>query len=347
MADGSFGGGYGVGNVSFRVEHDNGSEFIDITPIVTGVTWSGQVDEVSRELSVNLSNTRDNRTRTIGIRIGGEVRFYVGETERFRGVVFKDDIGLDGGHSFTAYDTSTYLDRNADSRKFKKQRASDIFKRLCDDFSIPYGVIENTGYVIPKLYFTKETSLWEMILTAISETEKETGIRYSVRNVGGELVLRKRSSLIIERVSEVGKNITDASYSRSVDEMRNQVKIINDEGFQLKVVKNDALIERYGLMQHVEEKSQNSSGNTQTADQLLADLGTINDKGKVTILGHPEIISGTSVYVREPMTRILGGFFVTADKHTFSPNGKYELDIDLSATPDLPIMEYDEEEAAQ
>ncbi|RSL29102.1 hypothetical protein D7Z54_33095, partial [Salibacterium salarium] len=188
MADGAFGGGYGVGNVSFRVEHDNGSEFIDITPIVTGVTWSGDVEDSCRSLDVSLSNTRDKRTRTIGIRIGGEVRFYVGEDEVFRGVVFSDDIDVAGSHSFTAYDTNIYLTKNADSRKFKKQRASDIVKRLCDDFAIPYGVIEDTGYVIPKLYFTKETSLWDMIKTAITETEKETGVRYSVRNVGGELV---------------------------------------------------------------------------------------------------------------------------------------------------------------
>ncbi|RSL28986.1 hypothetical protein D7Z54_33580, partial [Salibacterium salarium] len=156
-----------------------------------------------------------------------------------------------------------------------------------------------------------------------------------------------RKSELTERVVEVGKNLTGASYSRSIDEMRNQVKIINDEGFQLKVVKNDALIERYGLMQHVEGKSSNSSGNAQTADQILADLGTIDDEGSVTLLGHPDIVSGTAVYVREPMTRILGGFFVTSDKHTFSPSGLYELDIDISATPELPTLEYDEEEAAQ
>ncbi|MFZ4454341.1 XkdQ/YqbQ family protein [Salibacterium aidingense] len=343
MAD-AFGGSYGVGNVAFRVVHDNGSETRDITPIVTGVTWSGDVEKPRRALDVSLSNTRDNRTRTIGIRIGGETRFYIGEEEVFRGVVFEDDIDHTGQHSFTAYDRNVYLTKNADSRKFKKQKASDIVKRLCDDFDIPYGVIEDTGFVIPKLYFTKETSLWDMMLTAITETEKETGVRYSIRNVNGELVLRKRASVVTQRIVEVGKNLTGASYSRSIDEMRNQVKIIDDDGFQLKVVRNGELIERYGLMQHVEQKSQGSVGNTQTADQLLEDLGTIDDEANVTLLGNPEIVSGTSVYVREPMTRILGGYFVTSDKHKFTPNGKHELDVKISATSELPTLEYNEEE---
>ncbi|MFD2704626.1 XkdQ/YqbQ family protein [Salibacterium lacus] len=341
MAEGSFGGAYGVGNVSFRVVHDNGEDTQDITPIVTGVTWAGDVKKPRRSLEVNLSNTRDMRTRTIFIRIGGEVRFYVGDEERFRGVVFSDDIDVAGSHSFTAFDTNIYLTKNADSRKFKKRRASDIVKRLCDDFAIPYGVIEDTGYVIPKLYFTKETSLWDMIKTAITETEKEMGVRYSVRNVNGELVLRQRKSELTERVVEVEKNLTSASNNRSIEEMRNQVKIINDEGFQLKVVKNDALIDQYGLMQHVEKKSDNSTGNTQTADQLLADLGTIEDEADVTALGHPDMVAGTAVYVREPMTRITGGYFVTADKHSFDPNGKHTVDLTIAATPELPTLEYE------
>ncbi|NGQ95506.1 hypothetical protein G3578_10110 [Brevibacillus sp. SYP-B805] len=312
---------------------------------ITSITWSGETRQPFRKLEVSLKNTRDGRTQLTRIEHGKELRLVNDDRELFRGPVFSFNINARGDMDVVAYDENIYLVKNQDTRKFANMTASAIIKRLCSDFGIPTGTIVDTGYVIPKLILHEKT-LWDMMVTALTVTRKQTGRRYFISSKEGRIQLSPRKEQIVRVVLENGRNILDASYSQSIEEMRTQVKVIGGDEEKnpvIAVVKNDTLIQRYGIMQHLEraESDATSSQVQQLAQQLLKDLGTIDDEATIEAIGDDSVTAGTAIYAREQMTGIIGGYYITADRHTFQ-NGVHTMSLTLSATDDLPALEYEE-----
>ncbi len=338
-----------AGHCDIKIVHNNGYGVHDITKLVESVAWSGDVKQAYRALDVSLINTTyDKDTRLVGIRLGGEVRFYNYGVELFRGRVFADDIDNVGRHSFTAYDSNVYLVKNTDARKFTKVTATAIIKRLCADFGIPTGTIEDTGYVIPKMYFKEGDTLWDMMISALTETEKKAGKRFFITNNLGKLEVRRRSKQVSQWIIENGVNLLDASYSRSIEDLRTQVKVVGgDDKKEFTATERDAdLMKEFGKIQHFERmsgKDVTSSQVRQKAKELLKQLGTINDTGVINAHGIDTVISTTSVYVKEEMTRMVGGYYVASDSHVFK-GGKHSMSLTLSATDDLPRLEYEHKE---
>jgi hypothetical protein len=155
--------------------------------------------------------------------------------------------------------------------------------------------------------------------------------------------MSERKELVSTLVIEVGANLLDATYWRSIEDMRNRVKVIGGEDKKpITVTAGDqALIDRFGLMQHVERADADlkRSQLEQRAEQLLAKMGVIDDEATVTALGDVGITAGGAVYVIEPMTGIVGAYYVSADSHTFE-NGMHQMTLTLTATDDLPTLEY-------
>lgn len=311
---------------------------------VQSVTWSGDITQAARKLNVSFVNTVDGRTQAWRIEHGRELRLNYEGRELFRGVTFDFRIDHRGRMSLTAYDENTYLTRSQDTRKFTNVKASQIVKQLCDEFGIATGTIADTGYVIPKLILRDKT-LWEMMITALTYSQKQTGRRFFITSREGRLHLLERKEQVVRWLLENGRNITGASYAQSIEDMRTQVKVIGGDPEKkpiIATVKDDALIKRFGVMQHLErvDPDMTRSQVEQRAKQLLVELGTIDDNAQVDALGNAEVTAGTAIYARESMTGLVGGFYVTADTHTFA-NGNHMMSLTLSATDQLPRMEYE------
>lgn len=333
---------FGYGN--WEIAYHNGNEERFITPIVKSVTWSGDIVQAYRTLEVELSNTLNGVTRAVNIEQGRRIRFIYKGEQLFTGLIFGTDIDINGQMSVTAYDENVYLTKNTDTRRFVKLTATAIIKRLCSDFGVPQGTMSDTGFVIPKLILRDKT-LYDMMITALTETEKHTGKRFILYSWNGGLQLRERKEQVIQWVLENGVNIMSASYSQSIEDLKTQVKVIGGDQEKKPVivtVKNDALKQRFGTMQHLENADADATKSqiNQLAKQLLADLGTIADEANLECLGISNVISGKSVYIKESMTGIIGSYYVSADTHVFE-NGNHTMSVKLSATDDLPKMAYE------
>jgi hypothetical protein len=316
----------------------------DITEIVTSVEWSGHSERPFRQISVSLKNKVDGEKQALKIKNGGQMEFRNDGTLLFRGVVFSTDISERGDMNVTAYDENVYLTKSTENRKFTNVKASEIARRICSDFSIPVGKISDTGYVIPKLIMRDKT-LYDILLYALTLTRKQTGKRFFIGNEGGKFYLRSATEKTSRYLLERGRNITGASYSESIEDTKTQVKVIGgkDDKYVVKL-KNDALAKKYGVMQAVEfmDEKATKSQVEQRAKTLLKESGFIDDQANVEVIGFDDIITGTAVYVREPMTGIIGGYYVTGDSHSFH-NGLHTMSLELSATYDLPKIEIEKE----
>lgn len=349
----------------------NGEIYLD--PIITEVTWSGDITQAFRTLSLSLKNTLDGVSQAVSIELGGELRLLnEDESELFRGVIFSHEIDAKGEMRVTAYDENVYLVKNSDSRKFSGTTASSVVRQLCADFGISVGAIADTDYVIPRLIFRDKT-LWTMMVTALTETTRQTGRRFWIYARNGNLNLIERGEKRVDWVIENGVNLTDASYSLSIEEMRNSVKVIANEDAKpeetanlpqealdmigsgatvaksskspiVATARDDTLITKYGLMQQVERLSVEATQSRaeQLAQETLKELAKVKDEARVEALGNVEVTAGTAVYVIESMTAIVGGFYVITDSHTWSSNGTHRMALTVSGDESLPTLRYEE-----
>ncbi|UQZ84021.1 hypothetical protein SK3146_03233 [Paenibacillus konkukensis] len=315
-----------------------------LDPLVNSITWSGDITQAFRKLEVSITNTIDGTEQAVDIELGRELRLLSDGTELFRGIIFQHNIDARGKMKLTAYDENIYLTKNTDTKKFIHMTASAIIRELCADFGIAVGDIADTEYVIPKLILRDKT-LWDMMVTALTETRKQTGQRFWLSAREGAVYLTKRGDKVTDWVLEDTTNLTGASYSQSIENLRTQVKVIgsNESKQPLeRLAKNPDLIERFGVMQHLErvDSEMNLSQMEQQAKQLIEDLGKIKDEASVEAVGNVEVTAGSAVYVRDSLTRIVGAFYVITDSHTFE-NGAHRMSLTISGDESLPRMEYE------
>lgn len=309
-----------------------------ISDFVESVEYSGDSTKFNRQLTVSLNGTADGRTMAFDIQEGAALSFkYEGHT-KFVGIVFSKDISSDGKVSITAYDSNVYLSKSNDNRIFINKKASDIVRLLARDFGILIGSISDTGYVIPYLKF-QNTTLFDMILTALQLTRKQTGKRFFVGNNRGKLVLFAGANPSTRYIFKDGQNLISASYSRSIDEVKTQAKVIGGEKGKetVIVVRDDAARRKYGVLQVVEVMDEKATASQvkQRASALLKENSQASEQLNVEVLGVIAVDVGSAVYIQNAMTKTSGGYYVTSISQSFS-DGLFTMSLELSRTYELP-----------
>lgn len=321
---------------------------VDITPFVQSVELSGDSGKFNRVLTLNLLATNDGRTPAYNVDEGASVSFTYEGSRLFTGVLFAQDLSSDGALSLTAYDTNVYLAKSTDSRIFINKKASEIIRILAQDFGIPLGSIADTGYVIPYLKLANMT-LFDMVLKALTITRKQTGKRFFVGNKDGKLTLV--SGLSTTRyIFRDGDNLLSASYSRSIEDTKTQVKVVGGKADKQTtvVVKDDAARAKYGVLQAFEEMDEDATDAQikERAKALLNEQSKVSDQLSVEVLGVKEVDIGTPVYVVNAMTRTNGAYYVTSITHRFE-TGLHTMALELTRTYDLPAIEINEDEVTK
>lgn len=314
---------------------------VDISDFVKSVEYSGDSTKFNRQLTVSLLATADGRKRAYELSEGSTITFrYDGKT-RFVGVIFSIDISSGGDMSITAYDSNIYLAKSYDSRIFTNKKASDIIKMFAQDFGIPIGSIVDTGFVIPYLKF-QNTTLFDMIATALTITRKQTGKRYFVGNDNGKLVLKEGAAATTRYVFKDGENLISASYSRSIEDVKTQVKVIGGAKGKETVIlaRDDAARNKYGVLQAVEVLDENATASQvkQRASALLKEQAQVSEQLNIEVLGVVEVDVGSAVYIQNEMMKTSGAYFVTNITQSFS-SGAFTMSLELSRTYELPEIQ--------
>lgn len=332
-------------STNISVVYNDGASDYYLDQFVKSIEWSGDVMQASRKLSLSLIYTLDNKTKPYTIEMGKAISFYENSVLLFHGVVFATDVNQNGDLTLTAYDENIYLNKNEETRKFTNKTASQIIKELCKDFEIPVGTIVDTEYIIPK-FIVRDKTLWDTFITALSITQDHKGHKFLLYSWQGKLNLVFRKEQAVKWVIENRVNLLDASYSQTIEETRTKVKLINSSktNASTTVTTNTAIANKLGIMQHVEtvDGEMTPSQMKQMAEELLAELSQIKDTASVNALGNSELFAGKAVYVIEPMTGIVGAYYVITDSHTYE-GSMHRMSLTLSATDELPKVDYSDE----
>ncbi|MED4456204.1 NlpC/P60 family protein [Metabacillus fastidiosus] len=310
--------------------------------VIQSISITGDVARSCRKCEISFKNTSDGRSRLIDIKMGKEIRILHNKNELFRGIIFNNGRNERGEETITVYDPNIYLSKNSDVIKENNITASELIKKLAKSFGIKTGRIDNTGHKIPKLYIAGKT-LYDMIVIALTETQKATGQRYMLQNNKGALeLIAVRTATKWLRVED-GRNLISASYSESIEDVKTKVKITSGDEFNPTQTAVAGGTSEYGTMQHYEHNSDADAASkiNDLAKQLLNAWNKPKTEMDVETLGVADIVSGTAIIVQNKLTGLKGSYFVLADSHRFTTDGVHTMSLTLSKTLDLPYQEYE------
>lgn len=250
----------------------------------------------------------------------------------FYGYVFAKKSVSDGLISVTAYDQLRYL-KNKDTFIGTGLKASELLKRLSEDFRLQTGTIEDTGHVIDIIDEQNQT-LFDMIQNALDETLTNTGKLYVLYDDVGRLCLRNINRLKLDLVvdAETGESYT---YQTSIDSQTyDKVKLFyeNDKTGkrELYVAQDSSNISKWGVLQYCEQ-IKTTTGVQAKANALLKLYNNrTRSLGLKGVFGDPRVRAGCSIIVSLTLPDMTLCNYMVVHKVTHSFQGeRHSMDLTL------------------
>lgn len=264
---------------------------------------------------------------------GDIVSITYGDVKVFIGYIFERSIDKSGVVSVTAYDQLQYWN-NTDTYVFENIKASDVIKRIANDYSMTVGTIEDTGIVIPSIVEDNQ-SLTDIVHNALDKTVAAGTKVFVFYDDYGKLTLKSLDSMRVDLLL-CEDTVGDYEYTASIeDEVYNQIVLYHDDDETKKrqyfTASDKNSINQWGLLRKTE-----SIDATEGA-QNLANLYLAMYNKKVRKLsikdafGRPDVRAGTLVPVIMKVGEVNLKNYMLVEKasHTWS-NGKYFMNLDLS-----------------
>lgn len=271
--------------------------------------------------------------------------FYKGK-RWFIGEIKKQKEEHDGTNSITAYDPLFLFGKHEDDYYFKNQTATQIIKSMAKKIGLKVYKLENTNVVISHVLY-KKGAPDKITVDVLARTWNSGGDKFWFRYdpVNNGILLKRRTVPEMIWAFKTGGNLISASRERSIEEMYNTVKLINRETGKTATkvnAKNKAL---YGNTQYYEEISNKDKNLSKMAKQKLKSLSKITSTMSMSGLNSDgamgQFFVGDPIYVEEKNTGMVSGYWVRNVSHTFLADDAIQLDFDLTATEDIPEIQYD------
>lgn len=294
---------------------------IDISELIGNLTWSGDKNQVARKLTFSYLYTReDSNVPVVNIEEGNTIVMYDDTgIELFLGIVIKRSRSEASiTISVDAVDLAWYTSKNKVFSVYKGT-AAEITKAVCSEFGIITGsLLETTTQT--EIISTGDKTIYGVI----AEAYKVSGRPYSIEMAGSSLQVLEEGNCIAAVLS-ASSNITDATYTSTIENMVNKVIILDKDSKRVGEVENTSDIVAYGLLQETYSESED----TDTMEAAKQVLKQIENSGNITALGNVACITGRAVYVTEVNSRITGKFTIISDSHSFS-NGEHIMTLGLN-----------------
>lgn len=268
------------------------------------------------------------------------VRWFTGDIKNHR-------ITATGNIEYQVNDPLFFLSKNPDDYYFKNQTATQIIKAMADKCGVKVASLANTGAVFPYLYYPG--ALPEKIaIDTLERTRNANGKKYWFRYdpVKDGLILFERTIPAKLWAFQLGVNLLSASKTDSIEELCSTVKLVNRETGKVVTKTNADAQARYGKTQHFEEVNKDTKDVDGKANELLAKLSKVTTTMNMAAVNPDGVMNqfytGDAIYVEEPNTGMVGGYYIQNVIHTFRAKGLIQLDFDLLNAPDLPAIQFED-----
>ncbi|MBU7320271.1 XkdQ/YqbQ family protein [Paenibacillus oleatilyticus] len=303
----------------------------DITPIVDSITWDSNLSMMSAmEFGIIWNDTRYFAENPCDI--GDVVILYEGSKEVNRGVIVTESRSNREAIKYSVYDYAWYLGKSKSVYQFNKIPASQAIRRILNDFGMQIGAIPEMGTLIEELYIEKSPA--EIIDEIYKLHEKRSGKRYNVELREGKIYFEDMEELVITGTFQLAGNVElydvfsnplSASRKRSIEEMKNRVKIMIERDSKDKdkpkyevvaMNQDEKSIRKYGLLESVYKiDAEDAAKAREVARILLERLNRVQETNSLTLLGDVDFKAGRLLDVTEPITGMKGRYMIMTAKH--------------------------------
>lgn len=299
----------------------------EINHIATNLSWSSNKDTLGQTLSFEMpfDETGVSIPKPF-INLGDKVTLRYKSKIIFFGIV--EDEGRNGRApiKYTCFDLGFYLNKNDITIQFRDQSANKALEDICKKFGIKTK-IASIPAKIKKIYNGKVVS--EVIKDILTIAGQKTGKNYRFEMDGDTFVVFHWRDIHVKVNVEW---ISNPQRNRSMGDMRNSVQVIAGDEKKVKVLaeaKDNGNIKKYGLLTKVETIDEKEKSKAQqVANNLLKELNRIQVSGSVQLLGNYEARAGRLLTLNEPITGLVGNYFITDAQHSIN-NGIHLMTLSL------------------
>lgn len=299
----------------------------DATATVRAINWSGNASTVSRVLSFSiLQDAEDVHLPVVGVELGTAVELLIGGESVFGGIITehaRDSAAFE--IDCTANDWGYYLKLNDTFLKVDKQTPEEITAQLCAEIGLEAGELAKTGVQLSHNFLPD--NYYSIIETLYGLASAETGKEYVIQFRGRKIYVREKVQNSESILLVAGSNLLRCTRKESVGELKNRVKIYDDNDLVDSTVDDASSQALYGVFQTAILKSSYDDASAQ-ANQILKEKAVSTDLS-MECIGGSRLISGNTVVVQEPITKSYGLMWIRNDVHTWE-KGIYRTKITAS-----------------
>ena len=323
-------------NIEAIVQDSKSGQAYDISELIIEAKWETTLENQPGKLTFTYLD--DNK---VTINEGSPISFKVDGKGVFFGYIFKRGKKKDEKVPITAYDQMRYL-KNKDTYVTSNLSASQIFTKICNDFSLKNSVKNATSYTVsPRVHDNK--SLFEIIQFGIDETLIKTGNWFMIKDNFGTLEFISINNLKTDLFIGDESLLINYDYESSIDEDSfNQVKLIKEnketKKREIYLVKDSSTIKQWGLLQYFEKMDENANEAQikERAEMILKLKNRVTKKLKLDCLGDLKIAAGSGIVmgisdlVKEGIA-VNQYFMVTTCTHTFK-NDLHTMQLEVQVS---------------
>ncbi|WP_328802032.1 hypothetical protein T3H97_06380 [Paenibacillus sp. LX16] len=294
----------------------------DVSQIVSDATWTTKRIGAASSFEFTMIKGGIYQDPSFVINNGDVIRVRDGDWNIFYGYVFEINESRDESVKVKCYDQIRYLMSN-DTYVFKGIKASDVVRRIADDFGLKTGTLQDTGYVIPVM-IEDNKKLLDTIWKALDLTLIHSGQNFIFFDDFGKLMVRRLSELKVNIGIGDESLMTDFEYTRSIDtDTYTKIKIVQNNKKTGKrdvyIAQDSANSARWGQLQlyQVADEKQNAA----QINQLLSQLAQLKNREtrslSLTAIGVPGIRAGSFIPVVIEELGLSQYFCVDECSHSF------------------------------
>ena len=311
----------------------NGEKYIKV---FVEIEWSGGIHGTSRRLIAKTPMAEGVKAE-----VGDDIQFaFEGSDVLFIGRIFQITKSANSENiEIMAYDNSIYLNKNKFVKNYFNRSPSEIVKELCAELQLPVGTLppDKVKCTFPAI----NKSAYEIILIAYTIQHNKDRKIYSIVSRDGKIeVIEQGTALDVNLDGE--KDLTDAKYIQSIENMVNQVVVYKTERKKNQIldkVENAEDKKKYGIFQNVIEYNKDMNNIFNAKDMLKG----LESKAPVDAIGDVDVISGFNIGITENKTGLVGNFLVGEDSHHFS-NGEHKMHLELNFENVMDKIDWDKKE---
>lgn len=315
----------------------------DYTPVLASEpTITDQLNANCRILKFSVEQIKNPQ-----LLVGYKAELYYNEVRWFTGDIKTHRITATGNIEYQVNDPLFFLSKNPDDYYYKNQTATQIIQALASKCGVKIVSLANTGAVFPYLYYPGALPE-KIVIDTLARTKNANGKKFWFRYdpLKDGLLLFERSIPTKLWAFQLGVNLLSASKTDSIEELCSTVKLVNRETGKVVTKTNADAQKRYGKTQHFEEVNKDIKDVDGKANELLARLSKITTTMNMAAVNPDGVMgqffTGDAIYVEEPNTGMVGGYYIQNVTHTFRSRGLIQLELDLLTAPELPAIQFEE-----